>query len=125
MTSSASANALDGGELLAAADGVGEVAELQRELGLGAAAAGHLPVEQRRADDAERVLDGALDLVNDVFGAAAEDERDGLGLFDVLDEDALVAADVLLCDGAGEAEVVRLDVVEVGDDAAAGRGRGA
>jgi len=69
------------GELLAAADGVGEVAELQRELGLGGAAAGQdLPVEQRRADDAERVLDGALDLVDDVFGAAAEDEGDGLRL---------------------------------------------
>jgi hypothetical protein len=55
-----------------------------------------------------------------VVGAAAEDEGDGLRVLDVLDEDALVAADVLLGDGAGEAEVVGFDVVERADDVAAG-----
>ena len=56
-----------------------------------------------------------------MLGAAPQDERDRLGVIDVLDEYLLVAGQLLLGDRAGEAEVVGSDVRDVRDDAGARR----
>ncbi len=95
---------------------------MEGEFGFGRAATGeHLAVFERGTNDTEGILDRAFDLVDNVVGATANDQCDAFGVLDILDEEPLVAADVLLCDAAGEAEVVLGQVVEIGDDAAAGR----
>jgi len=109
-------------ELFAAADGVSVVAQRERDVDLGCAAAGeHLAVFERRSDDAEGVLDGAVDLVDDVLGATAEDQRDSLCVLDIFDEDALVAGDLLLSNATGGTEVVLGQVVDARDRRCAGR----
>jgi len=59
------------GELLAALDAGGFLADLVRDRNLGCACAGNdFAGFQRRCDDVERVTDGSLEFVDDVFGPA-------------------------------------------------------
>ncbi len=56
-----------------------------------------------------------------MFGAAAKDEGDCACIIDVFDEDALVATDVFLCDGASVPQVVLGEVAQIRHDTAVGR----
>jgi len=69
------------GELLAAGDGVGVVAEPAGQLDLDGAAAGERPpVGDGRRDNVDRVVDAAFELVDDVFGGAVQEEGDAVSV---------------------------------------------
>jgi len=60
---------------------------------------------ERRSDDIEGVLEGALEFVRDVFGAAAGEDGDGFGRRAALDEREVVVAEGLDADRLGGSEV--------------------
>src|SRR5712692_9220814 len=110
------------GHLLAPADGRREVAQGQGNLHRARTAAGDdLAVLDRDRDDARRVLEGPLELVDHVLGAAAQEDRDGLRVLAARHERHLVVADLLLVHLLREAEVVLRQLVEIRHDLAAGR----
>ena len=83
------------GELLAALDGVGVVAQAARDLDLDRAAAGQgAPVGDGRRDDVERVLNAAFEFVDDVVGGAVQEERDTVGVLALDVEQLLVATTI-------------------------------
>src|SRR5947208_3489861 len=104
-------------DLLASADGRREVAQSQGDLRRAAPAArDDLAVLDRDRHDAGRVLEGPLDLIDDVFRPAADQDRDCLRVLAARDEGHLVIADLLLVDELGVAEVVLRELVELRDD---------
>src|SRR6058998_1855841 len=120
-------NDLDGvrkrldGDLLAPAHGRREVAQGQSNLHrTRTAAADDFAVLNRDRDDARRVLEGPLELIDHVLGASAQEDRDRLRVLAARHERHLVIANLLLVDLLGEAEVVLRELVELRHDLAAG-----
>src|SRR5947209_19959881 len=110
------------GDLLAPANGRREVAQGQGDLHrTRTAARDNLAVLDRDRDDARRVLEGPLELVDDMLGPSAQEDRDRLRVLASRDERHLVIADLLLVDLLGEAEVVLRELVELRHDLATGR----
>ncbi len=109
------------GELGAPADTCGVLAEPKRELDLGRTAAGdELLVLDGNTDDPERVLDDAVEFIDDVLGAAADDDRDRLGVLALGDEDHLLTGDLLLLDTARLSEFLGCDGIYGADDCRTG-----
>src|SRR5213593_1211633 len=109
------------GDLLAPANGRREVAQGQGDLHrTRTAARDNLAVLDRDRYDARRVLEGPLELVDDMLGPSAQEDRDRLRVLASRDERHLVIADLLLVDLLGEAEVVLRELVELRHDLAAG-----
>src|SRR2546425_5399125 len=110
------------GDLLAPADGRGEVAQGQGNLHRTRTSAGDdLAVLNRDRDDARRILEGPLELIDHMLGASAQEDRDRLRVLASRDERHLVVADLLLVDLLGETEVVLRELVELRHDLATGR----
>src|SRR2546427_1794115 len=110
------------GDLLAPTDGRREVSKRQGDLhGTRTAAGDDLAVLDRDCDDARRVLEGPLELVDHVFRAPAQEDRDRLRVLASRHEGHLVVADLLLVHLLREAEIVLRQLVELGDDLASGR----
>src|SRR2546422_959373 len=110
------------GDLLAPTDGRREVSKRQGDLhGTRTAAGDDLAVLDRDCDDARRVLEGPLELVDHVFRAPAQEDRDRLRVLASRHEGHLVVADLLLVHLLREAEVVLRKLVELRHDLASGR----
>src|SRR5881296_435478 len=109
------------GDLLAPADSRREVAQGEGNLHRTRTAAGDdLAVLNRDRDDARRVLEGPLELIDHMLGAPAQEDRDRLRVFASRHERHLVIADLLLVHELREAEIVLRQLVELRDDLAAG-----
>src|SRR5947199_2483893 len=112
------------GDLLAPADSRREVAQGQGNLHRTRTTAGDdLAVLDRDRDDARRVLEGPLELIDDMLGAPAQEDRDRLRVLASRDERHLIVADLLLVRELRETEVVLRELVELRHDLAAGRFR--
>src|SRR6266571_5075720 len=112
------------GDLLAPTDGRREVPERQGNLHCTRTAArDDLAVLDRDRDDARRVLEGPLELVDYMLGAPAQEDRDRLRVLASRDERHLIVADFLLVHELRETEVVLRELVELRHDFAAGRFR--
>src|SRR3989442_12280107 len=123
-------NDLDGvrkrldGDLLAPANGRREVAQGEGDFHRTRTAAGDdLAVLDRDRDDARRVLEGPLELIDDMLGAPAQEDRDRLRVLASRDERHLIVADLLLVRELRETEVVLRELVELRHDLAPGRFR--
>src|SRR5881628_3522235 len=110
------------GDLLAPTHGRCEVSKGQGNLHCTRTAArDDLTVLDRDRDDARRVLEGPLELVDHVLRAAAQENRDRLRVLASRHERHLVVANLLLVDLLGEAQVVLRQLVELRHDLATGR----
>src|SRR2546422_295264 len=109
-------------DLLAPTHGRCEVSKGQGNLHCTRTAArDDLTVLDRDRDDARRVLEGPLELVDHVLRAAAQENRDRLRVLASRHERHLVVANLLLVDLLGEAQVVLRQLVELRHDLATGR----
>src|SRR5437899_9131125 len=109
------------GDLLAPADSRREVAQGQGNLHRTRTAAGDdLAVLNRDRDDARRVLEGPLELIDHMLGAPAQEYRDRLRVLASRHERHFVIADLLLVHELRKAEIVFRQLVELRDDLAAG-----
>jgi hypothetical protein len=86
----------------------------------GASAHDVLLVLDNYANDAERVMNGAVELVNDVLCAAAEDHADCLRVLALLDEDHVLVADLALFHEACVAQIRFRELVDAGAHAGTG-----
>src|SRR5437867_728586 len=112
------------GDLLAPADSRREVAQGEGDFHRTRTAAGDdLAVLDRDRDDARRVLEGPLELIDDMLGAPAQKDRDRLRILASRDERHLIVADLLLVRELRETEVVLRELIELRHDLAAGRFR--
>lgn len=102
---------LDDGLLLVGNVAIGEAVQVGGHLHLdGTAAADNGLVANGALDDHDGVVQGALDLGDELLGAAAQDERARLGRRAVLKEVEALAADLALLKGAAGAQVLGQDV---------------
>src|SRR5881296_2274956 len=112
------------GDLLAPANGRREVAEGQGNLHrTRTAARDDLAVLDRDRDDARRVLERPLELIDHMLRAAAQEDRDRFRVLAARHERHLVIADLFLIGELGEAQVVLRQLVKLRHDLAAGRFR--
>src|SRR3989449_1693555 len=110
------------GHLFAPADGRREVPKRQGDLHRARTAAGDdLAVLNRDRDDAGRVLEGPLELIDHVLRATAQEDRDRLRVLAPRHERHLIVADLLLVHLLRKAEIVFRQLVELRHDLAAGR----
>src|SRR5712691_7699208 len=110
------------GHLFAPADGRREVPKRQGDLHRARTAAGDdLAVLNRDRDDAGRVLEGRLELIDHVLRAPAQEDRDRLRVLAPRHERHLIVADLLLVHLLRKAEIVFRQLVELRHDLAAGR----
>src|SRR2546425_11915197 len=109
-------------DLLAAADRGRVVPQALGDLRGGRTASrDHLAVLDRARDDAERVLEGSLDLVHDVLRPAANQDRDRKRVLGARHERHLVVADLLLVHELRVPQVHLRDLIELRDDLPARR----
>src|SRR5271157_6068345 len=107
------------GELFLATDRCRVLAEPERELGLGCATTGdNLLVLD--TDNAECVVDSALELVDDVLSATLDDDGNRLRVLALLDKGHLLSGDLALFDKTRMAEFFLADRVDGRDEAATG-----
>src|SRR6059036_675424 len=110
------------GDLLAPANGRREVAEGQGNLHRTRTAAGDdFAVLDRDRDDARRVLERPLELIDYMLGAPTQENRDRLRVLAACHERHLVIADLFLVGELGEAQVVLRQLVKLRHDLATGR----
>ena len=104
-------------ELGPPADGRRVVLEPERELGLGRTAArNELAVLDDDRDDPDRVLEGAVQLVDHVLGTAAHEDRDRLRVLAARDVGHLLAGELPLLDEARAPEFLGRDRVDRRDE---------
>src|SRR2546428_639205 len=109
-------------ELLSPADRCGVALEGEGQLDLSRSATGdRLAILDRGGNDAERIVQDSLDLVDHVLGATPDQDRHRARLFAAGDKRHVIRPDLSLFDEVRTAQFLRREVVEVRDDPGAGR----